>query len=164
MGAWIEIRYSSPISPLRFVAPHMGAWIEINLTCEKSKTWRSHPTWVRGLKYCSLRFCSECFCRTPHGCVDWNYFDAITSELGLSRTPHGCVDWNTCNGFFIFCDDVAPHMGAWIEIINDWISSRTDLVAPHMGAWIEIGIALIRSVRCAVAPHMGAWIEIVWYC
>ena len=33
---------------------------------------------------------------------------------------------------------VAPHMGAWIEITSDSLFMLTPLVAPHMGAWIEI--------------------------
>ncbi len=34
--------------------------------------------------------------------------------------------------------DVAPHVGAWIEI-HLLTSSRSSLVvAPHVGAWIEI--------------------------
>ena len=33
---------------------------------------------------------------------------------------------------------VAPHAGAWIEIVNDTACSSQRLVAPHAGAWIEI--------------------------
>ena len=34
---------------------------------------------------------------------------------------------------------VAPFMGAWIEIHDDWYDGQKQLVAPFMGAWIEIG-------------------------
>ena len=33
-------------------------------------------------------------------------------------------------------------------------------VAPHVGAWIEILVVIFVSVMVAVAPHVGAWIEI----
>ena len=33
-------------------------------------------------------------------------------------------------------------------------------VAPHMGAWIEIVRLVVDDVKKHVAPHMGAWIEI----
>ena len=35
-------------------------------------------------------------------------------------------------------------------------------VAPHMGAWIEILKETAQPETVAVAPHMGAWIEIAW--
>ena len=75
---------------------------------------------------------------------------------------------------------VAPHAGAWIEII-DYLVGRSDnpslltrerglkflvsytyhhpLVAPHAGAWIEIGDKSPLSLLFQVAPHAGAWIE-----
>ena len=34
------------------------------------------------------------------------------------------------------------------------------IVAPHAGAWIEIVGAMGASFDQAVAPHAGAWIEI----
>ena len=36
---------------------------------------------------------------------------------------------------------VAPHMGAWIEIICGSNNVYWSDVAPHMGAWIEINIS-----------------------
>ena len=33
---------------------------------------------------------------------------------------------------------VAPHVGAWIEIWNVYMSINGMIVAPHVGAWIEI--------------------------
>ena len=57
-------------------------------------------------------------------------------------------------------DEVAPHMGAWIEIIYNDNNYYCNKVAPHMGAWIEIIIQLILQARFLVAPHTGAWIEI----
>ena len=33
---------------------------------------------------------------------------------------------------------VAPHAGAWIEILSHDGGAGTETVAPHAGAWIEI--------------------------
>ena len=33
---------------------------------------------------------------------------------------------------------VAPHVGAWIEILNIYNNKGKFTVAPHVGAWIEI--------------------------
>ena len=33
-------------------------------------------------------------------------------------------------------------------------------VAPHVGAWIEIMLRIHASCSTVVAPHVGAWIEI----
>ena len=57
--------------------------------------------------------------------------------------------------------EVAPLVGAWIEIMIKIMVFGVDLVAPLVGAWIEITID--RKVRCIeydVAPLVGAWIEI----
>ena len=77
---------------------------------------------------------------------------------------------------------VAPFVGAWIEIILQWIQRITLWVAPFVGAWIEIKekgelVKEIESLRSSerglkstsvgdnmkyrfVAPFVGAWIEI----
>ncbi len=49
---------------------------------------------------------------------------------------------------------VAPHAGAWIEIIDAPFSLQSRKVAPHAGAWIEITDAdpnmatVIRRTPC----------------
>ena len=58
-----------------------------------------------------------------------------------------------------YCE-VAPFMGAWIEIISRCGSYSCSFVAPFMGAWIEIMYADWPSDWVTVAPFMGAWIEI----
>ena len=35
-------------------------------------------------------------------------------------------------------------------------------VAPHWGAWIEMITFVVAWVALMVAPHWGAWIEIKW--
>ena len=36
---------------------------------------------------------------------------------------------------------VAPLVGAWIEIVSDWSTTREVCVAPLVGAWIEISVS-----------------------
>ena len=79
-------------------------------------------------------------------------------------------------------DDVAPLVGAWIEICVGIGNSVSVMVAPLVGAWIEIS-TIFKYTRCPlslpswerglkcklrkddfmpvyVAPLVGAWIEI----
>ena len=56
---------------------------------------------------------------------------------------------------------VAPHWGAWIEIVRFYVDDLLVRVAPHWGAWIEIGTLLLANASGKVAPHWGAWIEII---
>ena len=55
-------------------------------------------------------------------------------------------------------------MGAWIEITTEYEYNPIENVAPLVGAWIEIkrdNSTLLP--RADVAPLVGAWIEIcVW--
>ena len=56
--------------------------------------------------------------------------------------------------------EVAPLVGAWIEICNIIVFFYRHIVAPLVGAWIEIGFR-VYGITCAfVAPLVGAWIEI----
>ena len=41
------------------------------------------------------------------------------------------------------------------------LATRYLNVAPHVGAWIEIVVTECRKYRGLVAPHVGAWIEIL---
>ncbi len=52
MGAWIEIHRGEDIETVYYVAPYMGAWIEIRVVLDESGAEKSLPTWGRGLKYC----------------------------------------------------------------------------------------------------------------
>ena len=55
---------------------------------------------------------------------------------------------------------VAPHVGAWIEILSSSLWWLAEIVAPHVGAWIEIRSGKAKGNHQGVAPHVGAWIEI----
>ena len=54
---------------------------------------------------------------------------------------------------------VAPHAGAWIEIILKRSRLIPIMVAPHAGAWIEMEMIQPPISISFVAPHAGAWIE-----
>ena len=97
MGAWIEIKVQAGKTKVtELVAPFMGAWIEISgTTSQVGLVSLSHPLWVRGLKY----------------------------RDGAGELPRA---------------NVAPFMGAWIEMANIVKFVNFNDVAPFMGAWIEI--------------------------
>ena len=51
VGAWIEtLKYLGYSLIVSRVAPYVGAWIETERDSERFQRFRSHPTWVRGLK------------------------------------------------------------------------------------------------------------------
>ena len=56
-------------------------------------------------------------------------------------------------------DNVAPHVGAWIETPDPQDRYGMMLVAPHVGAWIETADCQRLLALLRVAPHVGAWIE-----
>ena len=56
--------------------------------------------------------------------------------------------------------EVAPLVGAWIEIPSSNLASALRTVAPLVGAWIEISIPIMQRIDVGVAPLVGAWIEI----
>ena len=56
--------------------------------------------------------------------------------------------------------EVAPLVGAWIEIQPESEDAWWDNVAPLVGAWIEISKAKALTLGAHVAPLVGAWIEI----
>ena len=79
-----------------YVAPHVGAWIEIRKVIIMAVVLLSHPTWVRGLK----------------------------SESEGAELPAGGVAPHVGAWIEIYprvrpvmLFKVAPHVGAWIEIV-----------------------------------------------
>ena len=57
--------------------------------------------------------------------------------------------------------EVAPLVGAWIEISQFLYRATPIAVAPLVGAWIEIFLQECSMLMQSVAPLVGAWIEIV---
>ena len=60
--------------------------------------------------------------------------------------------------------EVAPLVGAWIEIACFSRCRIAFFVAPLVGAWIEIYTYHIYIYLIHVAPLVGAWIEITKRC
>ena len=60
-------------------------------------------------------------------------------------------------------ENVAPLVGAWIEITLSEERFVYGVVAPLVGAWIEISTLTAMKKLISVAPLVGAWIEIVIY-
>ena len=138
VGAWIETRIVRASCGRAPVAPHVGAWIETPRSAPSLPSPSSHPMWVRGLKQ-NLK------------------------PLEMQQIQ------------------VAPHVGAWIETPSRSHILLVHKVAPHVGAWIETltrywtSVCLkshpmwVRGLKhrflckiisdSRVAPHVGAWIE-----
>ena len=49
-GAWIEIQLLKHVCFWRSVAPHTGTWIEMRKIRRLCGRFKSHPAWVRELK------------------------------------------------------------------------------------------------------------------
>ncbi|MEC2709669.1 hypothetical protein P9Z39_29090 [Bacillus thuringiensis] len=43
--------------------------------------------------------------------------------------------------------NVAPYIGAWIEIQNSWYVDWCSSVAPYIGAWIEITLITYKKMN-----------------
>ena len=72
-------------------------WV-CGLKREKRSMYRiisvSHPVWVCGLKHKIIDATIQSDSHTLYGCVDWNRFDRIGTQLIACHTLYGCVDWN----------------------------------------------------------------------
>ena len=113
------------------VAPHVGAWIEIDNYCRPKDDNKSHPTWVRGLK------------SRPYKGDDRN--QQVAPHVGAwIEIANRNLEWNSVY--------VAPHVGAWIEIRATGLQQLANAVAPHVGAWIEIEDKFSRLLACKSHP------------
>ena len=55
--------------------------------------------------------------------------------------------------------NVAPLVGAWIEMKVSFLGGGNSEVAPLVGAWIEMKVRFLGGGNSEVAPLVGAWIE-----
>ena len=62
----------------------------------------------------------------------------------MSSVQQGCVG------------NVAPHVGAWIEMVPSFFVDSAKVVAPHVGAWIEI---LMKERFRAKAESHPTWVR-----
>ena len=85
------------------------------------------------------------------------------SLCDFTVAPHAgaWVEILTCSGRML-PGLVAPHAGAWVEITVVYLDLSAQDVAPHAGAWVEISSGPSQFQGLPVAPHAGAWVEIVW--
>ena len=96
VGAWIETRNGRIPQAVCKVAPLVGAWIETILCASESPLYKSHPSWVRGLKQQIKKDYAELW--------------AVAPLVGAWIETQ--VWWTT-----ILRNLVAPLVGAWIETV-----------------------------------------------
>ena len=94
MGAWIETDTTAFFVTLTYVAPYVGAWIETPTLQGIELKFKSHPTWVRGLKH-------ELYGITIRHIIVAPYVGAWIETSEHVR-----------QGLQVY---VAPYVGAWIE-------------------------------------------------
>ena len=100
-----------------WVAPLVGAWIEISKRHAEHSARTSRPLWARGLKYLPISQCRVDLLSRPL------WARGLKSRSKVLR---------------ILLRQVAPLVGAWIEI-GDGADKRCGfIVAPLVGAWIEM--------------------------
>ena len=56
-------------------------------------------------------------------------------------------------------DNVAPHAGAWIEILVLFRGRRRVPSLPMRGRGLKFNVSKSQFCLLIVAPHAGAWIE-----
>ena len=183
-GAWIEIRYVvNTLTETGDVAPHAGAWIEIvsgyllavcgashpmrvrglkfSMARKLANMTRSHPMRVRGLKYVVFLILFVMDLSHPmrvRGLKSFSHSHSLEKPSSHPMRVRGLKCPATVQGNQNV--HVAPHAGAWIEILDCCLLVRSMKVAPHAGAWIEIIVVFLTLMDGNVAPHAGAWIEI----
>ena len=70
VGVWIETSLTVDTSHPEAVTPYVGVWIETIKQIIWSFFWKSHPTWVCGLKQKNLGHITLNQSHTLRGCVD----------------------------------------------------------------------------------------------
>lgn len=99
---------------------------------------RSHPIWVRGLKFQCIPNRVYTMMSHPIRARGLKSIPIIKSPLIYKgRTPHRVRGLKL---LFIPCSykhlKVAPYTGVWIEMFLNTLSCSIILVASYMGAWI----------------------------
>ena len=94
VGAWIEIRGARGAPQTHVVAPRVGAWIEIRTVVDDCPNLRrSHPVWVRGLKYAVEAMRSGQLTVAPRVGAWIEIESGWVNRVDVAgRTPCGCVD------------------------------------------------------------------------
>ena len=100
-----------------FVAPLVGAWIEIKQQAQVALEPLSLLSWERGLKYRSAK-------KSQNGT---GVAPLVGAWIEIKKRPEPSVEAM-----------VAPLVGAWIEMPMTIMPCFLANVAPLVGAWIEI--------------------------
>ena len=76
VGVWIEtLQGASQLVSLE-VTPFVGVWIETREMLCRDSSFKSHPSWVCGLKQLPVHLIYMSFSHTLRGCVDWTWLPA----------------------------------------------------------------------------------------
>ena len=134
VGAWIEIIILHHGFQCFYVAPLVGAWIEMCRHLLVPISLLSLPSWERGLKLLLL----QTVITLKRSLPSW--------ERGLKFTIIEKI--NHC------IPQVAPLVGAWIEMLSVFFSVVSLVVAPLVGAWIEI---VVRTGDGVMVWSLPSW-------
>ena len=92
MGAWIEICDDVDEAALSYVAPLVGAWIEIKVNACAARAYESLLSWERGMKFIN----SSTSLSVSLSLLSWErglkYFQKAIDMRILSRSSRGSVD------------------------------------------------------------------------
>ena len=118
VGAWIEIYLWENPSPSSSVAPLVGAWIEI-CYCVRINCLLNGRSSCRSVDWnIWIRFAvTMLLCRSSCRSVDWNPYILIMRIWCIRRSSCRSVDWNVIRSSYCNVSNVAPLVGAWIEIV-----------------------------------------------
>ena len=119
------------------VTPFVGVWIETAACFCFSSIYKSHPSWVCGLKrFIPLYYCPARWSHPSWVCGLKHLFAVLGTVL-----------------------DVTPFVGVWIEtgIKSDVLCIPS--VTPFVGVWIETTCRYLARSRLQVTPFVGVWIE-----
>ena len=73
---------------------------------------------------------------SERGLKSYTYFLSEKSSLSLRSSERGLK--SNARRYLYKDEQVAPFVGAWIEIVNNNKYTSKHFVAPFVGAWIEI--------------------------
>ena len=139
----------------------MGAWIEIVNLLRERPNKPSLPSWERGLKSVVVGWIGFILVSLPsweRGLKSCSHRDRTIDRRSLPSWERGLKLRPPAHT--IFYDQVAPFVGAWIEIFDGDCLLHFIFVAPFVGAWIEISNPISGNSPGKVAPFVGAWIGI----
>ena len=117
----------------------------------------------RGLKLTRITANVERLCRSVRRSVDWNYKDRRDYTYHKSRSVRRSVDWNISAEQLKNVEQVAPFVGAWIEIAIGGKASYSleSLRSSERGLKCLGGITytsrMSRSVRRSVDWNITNW-------